>query len=450
MVNLFMTNRFFIPTILLLILTSCSNKISNSESLNDYPTNITTVSDTIFIEKESSKLSSVKVLNGIDVLAKMDFSVLKGKRVGLITNQTGVNSQLKSTLDILYEAPNVNLVALFGPEHGVRGNVEAGESINSYTDVYTNLPVYSLYGKNRKPTKDMLNNVDVLVYDIQDIGVRSYTFISSMGLAMEAASENGIEFVVLDRPNPLGGIKVEGNIVETEFISFIGQFPIPYVYGLTCGELAKLLVGENFLSVNTNFKLTVIPMENWEREMVWEDTNLDWIPTSPHIPNSLSAYYYPMTGILGELRNAISIGVGYTLPFQIVGAEWIDSKILSDTLNALKLPGLFFTPITFKPYYSFGKNKTLNGVQIFITGYNLADLVKTQFYVLHTLKELYPNKNLFNLSSKSEVRMFNKAIGTDQIMNFYNQNSSLKDLVQFLDKDKANFKKLSKKYYLYN
>ncbi len=445
-----MTNRFFILTILLLLLTSCANKISKSESLNDYSSNVINLPDTVFVEKEYSKLDSVKVLTGIDVLAKRDFSVLKGKRVGLLTNQTGVNNKLKSTLDILHESPNVNLVALFGPEHGVRGNVEAGESIKSYTDVYTNLPVYSLYGKNRKPTKNMLHNVDALVYDIQDIGVRSYTFISSMGLAMEAAAENGIEFIVLDRPNPLGGIKIEGNIVENEFVSFIGQFPIPYVYGLTCGELAKLLVGENFVNVNPSFKLTVIPMENWKREMVWEDTKLNWIPTSPHIPNSLSAYYYPMTGILGELRNVISIGVGYTLPFQIVGTEWIDSKILTDKLNTLKLPGLFFTPITYKPYYGFGKNKTLNGTQIFITNYHLADLVKTQFYILYTLKELYPNKNLFDLSSKNEVGMFNKAIGTGQIESFYNQNKSLEDLAKFLDKDKENFKNLSKKYYLYN
>lgn len=445
-----MTNRFFILTILLLILTSCSNRISKSESLNDYSTNVVTVSDTVYLEKENSNFDNVKVLPGIDVLAKRTFSILEGKRVGLITNQTGVNNELKSTLDILHESPNVNLVALFGPEHGVRGNVEAGESIKSYTDVYTNLPVYSLYGKNRKPTKKMLKNIDVLVYDIQDIGVRSYTFISSMGLAMEAASENGIEFVVLDRPNPLGGVKVEGNIVEKEFISFIGQFPIPYVYGLTCGELAKLLVGENLLKLNPSFNLTVIPMENWKREMVWEDTNLNWIPTSPHIPNAVSAYYYPMTGILGELRNVISIGVGYTLPFQIVGAEWIDSKIFTDRLNSLRLPGLFFTPITFKPYYSFGKNKTLNGSQIFITNYHLADLVKTQFYILYTLKELYPNKNLFDLSSKNEVRMFNKAIGTGEIEHLYNENGSVEELIKFLDKDKINFKNLSKKYYLYN
>ena len=444
-----MTNRFIIPTILLFIFISCSNKIQKSESTNDFSNTLATIYDTIYIEKTNTNLPDDKVLTGIDVLTKRQFDILKGKRIGLITNQTGVNNKLKSTLDILYESPLVNLVALFGPEHGVRGNVEGGENIYFYTDKYTNLPVYSLYGNNKKPTKKMLQDIDVLVYDIQDIGVRSYTFISSMGLVMEAAAENGIEFIVLDRPNPFGGLKVEGNIVEKDFTSFISQFPIPYVYGLTCGELAKLLAGENYINVNPKFKLSVIPMENWKREMVWEDTKLDWIPTSPHIPHSFSAYYYPMTGILGELRSVISIGVGYTLPFQVVGAEWIDSKILTDKLNSLNLPGLFFTPITYKPYYAFGKNNSLNGSQIFINNFDLVDLTKTQFYILFTLRELYPDKNLFSMSSKSEIRMFNKAIGTDKIVKFYNDNNSLEDVLKFLDKDVANFKLLSKIYQIY-
>ncbi|CAG0905071.1 unnamed protein product, partial [Cyprideis torosa] len=397
----------------------------------------------------NNNCSKPKVLTGVNVLENRNFDILENKRVGLITNQTGVNNILISTIDILNNSPNVNLVALFGPEHGVRGDVEGGEYIKFYTDTTTNLPVYSLYGKTRKPNADMLKNIDVLVYDIQDIGVRSYTFISTMGLAMEAASENGIEFVVLDRPNPLGGIKIEGNIVEEDYISFIGQFPIPYVYGLTCGELAKLIVGENFIKTKPNFKLNIVSMENWERKMDWEETGLNWIPTSPHIPHSFSPYFYPMTGILGELRNLISIGVGYTLPFQIIGAEWINSKKLTDKLNSFNLPGISFIPITFKPYYAFGKGKYLSGSQIIISDFNLTNLTEVQFYILFALKELYPDKNLFNLSSKNEIGMFNKAIGTDKIVKYYNDNLSISEVVKFLNKDLSKFKEVSEKYYLY-
>src|SRR3989337_1618461 len=209
----------------------------------------------------------VKVLTGIENLKESNFKILEGKRVGLITNPTGVDSKLKSTIDILYEATNVHLVALFGPEHGVRGDYAAGDIVETYTDPQTNLPVFSLYGRTRKPTAEMLKEVDVLVYHIQDIGCRSYTYISTMGLAMEAAAENNPEFVVLGRPNPLGGFKVEGNLVEDGYLSFVSQFKIPYVYGLTCGELAKLLNEEKMLRDEKQCNLTVISMRNWKREM---------------------------------------------------------------------------------------------------------------------------------------------------------------------------------------
>ena len=434
----------------LIIVSGCSQVVQNSgitsENIEMTNNSETILKDTLII----NNCTQPKVLTGINVLENRNFDILEGKRVGLITNQTGVNNQLISTIDILSRAPNVNLTALFGPEHGVRGDVEGGEYIKFYTDISTNLPVYSLYGKTRKPTPEMLKDIDILVYDIQDIGVRSYTFISTLGLAMEAAADNGIDFVVLDRPNPLGGIKIEGNIVEEEYISFISQFPIPYVYGLTCGELAKLIVGENFIKINPTFEPIVIPLENWKRKMDWSETKLSWIPTSPHIPHSFSPYFYPMTGILGELRSVISIGVGYTLPFQIIGAEWINSKKLTDNLNSLKLAGLRFIPITFKPYYAFGKGKYLNGTQIIISDYNLVDLTKVQFHVLFALKDLYPEKNLFELSSKNEIGMFNKAIGTNNIVKYYNENLSIDEVLKLLDKDVANFKVISKKYYLYN
>mgnify|MGYP003043354258 CR=1 FL=1 len=189
----------------------------------------------------------IRIKTGIEVLKEKRFNILEGKRVGLITNPTGVDNHLISTIDILYKAPNVKLVALYGPEHGVRGDIHAGDKVADDKDPKTGIPVYSLYGATRKPTPEMLEGVDALVYDIQDNGCRSYTYISTMFLAMQAAAENNIEFIVLDRPNPLGGIKVEGNIVEEGFFSFVSQLPIPYIYGLTCGELAQMINGEGMI-----------------------------------------------------------------------------------------------------------------------------------------------------------------------------------------------------------
>ena len=224
----------------------------------------------IFISSIYSFGNNQIVKTGIEVLKDNNFDILQGKRVGLITNPTGVDSELRSTIDILFEAKNVNLVALFGPEHGVRGDVYAGDKVQSSTDTKTGLPIYSIYGKNRKPTKEMLSNIDVLVYDIQDIGCRSYTFISTMGLAMIASAESDIEFIVLDRPNPLGGEKIEGNLVEDQFISFVSQFKIPYLYAQTPGELALMLNEENMLGIKC--KLKVVKMQGWKRDMIWADT----------------------------------------------------------------------------------------------------------------------------------------------------------------------------------
>ncbi len=446
-----MANRNKVTLILLFLsaLLGCSSEIQTLNE-NNAPSPETEKNKIVQIEEKSTIQENKQILLGIDVAEKRNFDILTNKRVGLITNQTGVSNQLQSTIDILNEAPNVNLVALFGPEHGVRGDVEGGKYVEFYTDSKTNLPVYSLYGKTRKPSKTMLKDIDVLIYDIQDIGVRSYTFISTMGLAIEAASENNIEFVVLDRPNPLGGEKIEGNIVEDEFISFISQFPIPYVYGLTCGELAKLLVGEKFIKTSSNFRLNVVPMKNWKRTMVWENTGLEWIPTSPHIPHQFSSYFYPMTGILGELRSAISIGVGYTLPFQIVGAEWINDIELANKLNDMGIRGLAFRPITYKPYYAFGKGKTLKGVQIHIIDYDAANLTNTQFYIIAALKSLYPDKNLFEMAHKNEIGMFNKGIGSDKILNLYNHDKSIQNVLKYLDSDLETFRETANNYHIYS
>ena len=391
---------------------------------------------------------STKVITGIEVLKESNFKILEGKKVGLITNPTGVDSKLKSTIDILYEAENVHLVALFGPEHGVRGDYAAGDIVETYTDPQTNLSVFSLYGRTRKPTAEMLKEVDVLVYDIQDIGCRSYTYISTMGLAMEAAAENNIEFVVLDRPNPLGGLKVEGNLVEDGYLSFVSQFKIPYVYGLTCGELAKLLNEEKMLRDEKQCKLTVIPMRNWKREMLFKDTGLEWVLTSPHVPHEYSPQYYVSTGIMGEL-GIVSEGVGYTLPFQVFAADWINANVLAEKMNSLNLEGVIFRPINIKPYNGGDVNKELHGVQIHILNSNLVNLMSLQFLFMQTNNELYPEYNPFKMADRSALNMFDKVMGTSNIREQFVKRMKYDDIKDYLEKDIEKFKEISKKYYIY-
>ena len=388
----------------------------------------------------------IRIKTGIEILKETHFDVLKGKRIGLITNPTGVDNQLKSTIDILHEAPSVQLVALYGPEHGVRGDVYAGDKVDTFVDSNTGLPVYSLYGKTRKPTKEMIANIDALVYDIQDIGTRSYTYISTMYLAMQAAAENGIEFIVLDRPNPLTGTKVEGCLTEDNFISFVSQLKIPYIYGLTCGELAKLINGE-FMHENP-CKLTVVKMKKWKRKMSFDDTGLPWVPASPHIPFAHSANYYPASGILGEL-GYMSIGVGYTLPFELFAAEWIDAEEFAKALNAKKLPGIIFRPIHIKPYYSVGQGKNLQGVQVYITDFQKARLSDIQFRVMEVAAQLYPDKKVFEHADAKRFDMFDKVCGTDFIRREFSKNYRFSDIQSYWTKDEASFKALSKKYYLY-
>ncbi|MFC2124101.1 exo-beta-N-acetylmuramidase NamZ domain-containing protein [Bacteroidota bacterium] len=401
----------------------------------------------VFISCDFS-LSGQPVKTGLEVLTESSFTVLEGKRVGLITNPTGVNRDLISAVDILYNAKNVDLVALFGPEHGVRGDYSAGEKVSSMKDEKTGLPVFSLYGKTRKPTSDMLKGIDVLVYDIQDIGSRSYTYISSMGLAMEAAVENNIEFIVLDRPNPLGGNKVEGPLVEPEFISFVSQFPIPYVHGLTCGELATYLNEEGLLAKGAKCELSVIPMEGWDRSMIFEETGLPWVLSSPHIPHRHSPYYYPVSGILGELY-VYNIGVGYTLPFQLIAATWVDAEALTNALNDLNLPGIIFRPVHFKPYYSVSKGETVHGVQIHLMDPGQAPLSLIQFYVLQECYKLWPDKNVFELCDPSRLNMFDKVCGSDKIRKKFSASFKVESIIDAWQKDIEPFKAKVKKHLIY-
>ena len=392
--------------------------------------------------------AAAQVKPGIEVLRDRDFAPLQGLRVGLITNPTGVDNELKSTIDILHEAPGVELVALFSPEHGVRGDVHAGDHVAQYTDPATGVPVYSIYGSTRKPTPEMLKGLDVLVYDIQDIGCRSFTFISTMGVAMEACAEQGKKFMVLDRPNPVGGNKIEGNLVEDSCISFVSQFPIPYLYGMTPGELAMYLNDKGLIGDNLKVDLTVVPMQGYTRNMSFRETGMPWVLPSPHIPNPETALLYPVSGILGELY-AISIGVGYTEPFKLFCAPWIEAEKLAARLNGLDLPGLRFRPIHIKPFYSTNKGENIQGVEVYVTDPEKAPLSLVQFYVMQELADMCPDHKLFDIADEGRFNMFDKVCGSKEIRRRFTKNYRVDDILPYWNKDVEAFRAASSPYYLY-
>lgn len=333
-----------------------------------------------------------KVRTGIEVLLADNAMLLRGKRVALITHPAGVTAELESTADALFRIPGVTLVALMGPEHGIRGAAYAGESVVDDRDSKTKLPVYSLFGKDSKPTPEMLKGVDMIVYDLQDIGVRSYTYVTTLALVMEAAADAGIPVIVLDRPAPMGGLRVDGNVPPADWAkSFVCWLRVPYVYGMTPGEMARMINGENWLPGGKHADLTVVPLEGWKRGMSFADTGLPWVLTSPHIPHEETAYFYPMTGLAAPSLNN---GVGYTLPFELIGAPWIDGDRLAAKLNELALPGLHFRQIGFKPFYGAHKGIACQGIQVHITDHASAPMFPISFYVLEALNQLYPERRI--------------------------------------------------------
>jgi uncharacterized protein YbbC (DUF1343 family) len=401
----------------------------------------------------SMSASEPVVKTGIEVLRDREFRGLVGKRVGLVTNPSGVDHLLNSTVDILYNAPGVELVALYGPEHGVRGDIYAGDHVKDSKDDATGLPVYSLYGATRKPTKEMLQGIDIMVYDIQDVGVRSYTFISTLGLVMEACGELGIEVMVLDRPNPLGGNKIEGCYVEPGFYSFVSQYPIPYVYGLTVGELAVMINeegmnrGQKGTQEPARCKLTVVPMKGWTRDMLYEDTGLPWVLPSPNIPFKDTPMYYAAAGICGELAGFMNIGIGYTLPFQLFGATWLDPDKLKEKLDSYGLPGISFRTIWYKPFSGSQQGKLVKGLQYFFTDYESARLTDTQFYVMQAVAELYPDKKAFEVISG--YGLFDKVCGTDYVRTEFKKRYNVTDIIEYWRKDEEDFRTLSQRYHIY-
>jgi uncharacterized protein YbbC (DUF1343 family)/CubicO group peptidase (beta-lactamase class C family) len=324
----------------------------------------------------------LKTLNGIDVLAKQKFAPLKGLRVGLVTNHTGHDRERNPTIDLLKNAPDVELKALFSPEHGIRGALD--EHVGDSVDEKTGLPVYSLYGDTMKPKPEQLKDLDALVFDIQDIGCRFYTYTATMALAMEAAAENGKKYFVLDRVNPINGVTVDGPVLEGK-PSFVGYHRVPLRYGMTIGELARMFKAER----NCNAELTVIPLENWRRDVWFDETGLPWSNPSPNMRNLTEAILYPGIGLL---ESALSVGRGTDTPFEIVGAPYIDDLKLAEELNNAGLPGVRFVPIRFTPKYSVHQGELCKGVYILLSDRNACNVVDVGLQIARSVYRLYPGQ----------------------------------------------------------
>jgi len=394
--------------------------------------------------------ASPRILLGIDRLSRNGYAQLQGKRIGLLTHPAGVNKDGISTIRVLHEAPNVNLVALYGPEHGIYGDEKANQPIQNRIDSRTGLPVFSLYGKYRKPTAEMLSKIDALVVDLQDIGTRSYTYVSCMKLAMEACFEQGKEIIILDRPNPLGGIKVDGPIVEKELKSYVGAFPVPYVHGLTIGELARIAQSTpGWLDLPDNIrlrgKLTVIPMLGWNRHTLWPQTGLKWIPTSPYIPDLSAVLGYPMTG-LGAQIGGFRHGIGTDYPFRLLSYPGKPTDEVWQALTALQLPGVVFEKKTYKK--SNGQYAT--GLYVTVTDYQKFRPTELSFYMMQ-LSAAWDN-NPFQRASFSEARLFNKHVGSQLWWDTLASQGARINVSAFItqwQREAAAFREHNRQYWLY-
>ena len=377
-----------------------------------------------------------KVYLGIDLIDE-NLDIFKGKRVGLITNATGINSNYKSTIDILYE--KVNLKALFAPEHGIRGANPAGGTVTDEVDPVTNLPVYSLYGSTSTPTESMLEEIDLMCVDIQDVGARFYTYIYTMANAMKACKQYNKEFVVFDRPNPVSGSVVEGTILDMTYSSFIGMYPIVQRHGMTIGEIAKYFNETQ----NINCNLTIIKMKNWERDMYFDECDVPWVLPSPNMPTLDTAIVYSGTCVF-EGTN-LSEGRGTTRPFELIGAPWIDAIALANELNSVGLSGVYFRPASFTPTTSKFSGSQCFGVQVHVTDRNTFNSVKCGYAMLEIIRTMYPD-NFQVLSASSQRCTLNLLTGCDYITKHM---YTLSQQFTLIEKDTADFIELRKAYLLY-
>jgi uncharacterized protein YbbC (DUF1343 family) len=414
-------------------------------------------------KKETAAVPVPRVKLGVEVFLENRLDLVKGRKVGLVTNPTGVDSQLRSIVDLLHKNPAINLIALYGPEHGIRGNAQAGEYVPFYFDEKYKLPVFSLYGQSLKPAPDMLKNidaymrsfdttrlgkspeaemiknVDVLIFDIQDVGTRVYTYTTTMAYVMQACAENGIDFIVLDRPNPINGVTMEGPILEyPKYSSFVGIYSVPVRYGMTVGELATLY-NERFLEKKAH--LTVIPMQGWKRTMWCDETGLPWVIPSPNMPTVDTAAVYPGQVFL-EGTN-VSEGRGTTKPFELFGAPWIDGYELARRLNSLNLAGVKFREAWFTPTFSKFAGEICGGAQIHVIDRNVYRPFETTLHIIKTIREMYPDKFSFQADT------FDQWMGTAKVRELLLQGMGASEIVAGFEKGLADFAELRKQYLLY-
>jgi len=377
--------------------------------------------------------AAAQTLAGIDVLEAQKFAPLVGKRVGLITNQTGIDRNRRSTIDLLAHAPGVKLVALFSPEHGLRGTLD--ERVSSTTDEATGLPVYSLYGESERPTDAMLAGVDVLVFDVQDAGVRFYTYITTMGYAMEAAAAHHVAFYVLDRPDPLGGERIEGPMLNRDRTNFVGYFPMPVRMAMTLGEMAQMFNAEKKIGCD----LHVIPMQNWQRRFYFSDTGLSWVNPSPNLRSPEAGILYPGLEILQA--GGVSVGRGTARPFELLGAPWIRGEGLAAYLNRRAIPGVRFEPQKFSPDSGLYKNELCEGVRVVLTDRNALQSLRMGIEIASALGKLYPGK----FDSAKMIELVGNAATIQQLQNGEGPAS----IVASWNMDLEAFRKMRAKYLLY-
>lgn len=394
-----------------------------------------------------AKLERKPVKLGLEKILDEQIGLLENLRVGLICNQASVNHQFRHAADLFFEHPEINLTTLFGPQHGIRGDVQDNMIETSHSvDKHTGLPVYSLYSETREPTEEMLRNIDVLVFDLQDVGCRVYTFIYTMANAMKACAKFDKKFVVLDRPNPIGGIAVEGNVLEIGHESFVGQYPIPMRHGLTTGELAKLFIKEFAI----NCELEVVRMNNWAREDFYDETDAPWVLPSPNMPTVDTSVVFPATVYFEGTQ--VSEGRGTTRPFEIVGAPYIDSKEYAEALTSLELSGVIFSPTEFLPTFQKHSGKNCGGVFLHINDRIAFNSVFTGVAMIKTAFDLYPNDFLWKTPPYEYVfdrNPFDVIAGTTKIREMLEQKAGWEDLKMFCREGIEDFSLIREKYLLY-
>jgi uncharacterized protein YbbC (DUF1343 family) len=434
-------NPNFITTLLCILL--FGGLTLNAQSRGTTPSRPTTPSP-------ANQQAGGTIMLGIDVLEADGFNLLRGKRVGLLTNPAGVNRNGISTIDVLRRSPQVNLVALFGPEHGIYGDEKANVPVDDKIDTRTGLPVYSLYGRFRRPTRQMLDQIDVMVIDLQDLGVRSYTYVSCMRYVIEECFKANKEVVVLDRPNPLGGLKVDGPPLEQRWKSYVGAFQVPYVHGLTIGELANMAVHQpGVLEVDDatrqRGRLTVVRMRGWQRSMQWPATGLRWIPTSPAIPDLSAVMGYSMTG-LGTQLGGFRHGYGTIYPFRVLQFPGKQPEEIMQALRARNIPGLDYRIVTFTE-----GGQPRRGVYVLVSDWNALRPTELSFHMM-AIAAQWSASNPFAAATSGQADLFNEHVGSTEWWNALTTQGAAVDVDRFVrqwSNEARTFQQHSRQFWLY-